>query len=40
LHLRPRKLDNWDRPPEGMEGMTAEQVKQAGKILRSIFFLS
>ncbi|KAH8556736.1 hypothetical protein BGW37DRAFT_524881 [Umbelopsis sp. PMI_123] len=30
LHLRPRKLDNWDRPPEGMEGMTAEQVKQAG----------
>ncbi|KAJ2959135.1 hypothetical protein NQZ79_g5353 [Umbelopsis isabellina] len=30
LHLRPRKLNNWDRPPEGMEGMTAEQVKQAG----------
>ncbi|KAI9016309.1 hypothetical protein CLU79DRAFT_764373 [Phycomyces nitens] len=30
LHMRPRKLNNWDMAPQGMEGMTAEQVKQTG----------
>ncbi|KAI8376512.1 uncharacterized protein BYT42DRAFT_615241 [Radiomyces spectabilis] len=30
LHLRERKLDNWDKAPPGMEGMTAEQVKLTG----------
>ncbi|KAI9312601.1 hypothetical protein BX666DRAFT_1865768, partial [Dichotomocladium elegans] len=30
LHKRPRKLNNWDMAPPGMEGMTAEQVKQTG----------
>ncbi|KAI9482543.1 hypothetical protein BDB00DRAFT_775367 [Zychaea mexicana] len=30
LHKRERKLQNWDMAPPGMEGMTAEQVKQTG----------
>ncbi|KAI7863919.1 hypothetical protein BDF14DRAFT_1839943 [Spinellus fusiger] len=30
LHMRPRKLNNWDMAPQGMEGMSAEQVKQTG----------
>ena len=30
LHLRPRKLNNWDVPPYGYEHMTAEQIKQLG----------
>lgn len=31
LHKRERKLNNWDVAPAGMEGMTAQQVKQTGK---------
>ncbi|KAI8971993.1 hypothetical protein BDF20DRAFT_979359 [Mycotypha africana] len=30
LSKRPRKLNNWDMAPAGMENMTAEQVKQTG----------
>ncbi|KAJ8656046.1 hypothetical protein O0I10_008268 [Lichtheimia ornata] len=30
LHKRERKLNNWDVAPAGMEGMTAQQVKQTG----------
>ncbi|CAO3646362.1 unnamed protein product [Cunninghamella blakesleeana] len=30
LHKRPRRLNNWDVAPPGMENMTATQVKQTG----------
>ncbi|ORX48869.1 hypothetical protein DM01DRAFT_1326154 [Hesseltinella vesiculosa] len=30
LHKRVRRVNNWDMPPPGMEGMTAMQVKQTG----------
>ncbi|KAJ3093776.1 hypothetical protein HDU96_002031 [Phlyctochytrium bullatum] len=30
LHLRQRKLNHWDMPPPGYEGLTAEQVKATG----------
>ncbi|KAG2225584.1 hypothetical protein INT45_013695 [Circinella minor] len=30
IHKRERKLNNWDMAPPGMEGMSAEQVKQTG----------
>ncbi|KAI8853130.1 hypothetical protein BC829DRAFT_382929, partial [Chytridium lagenaria] len=30
LHLRPRKLNHWDMPPPGYEGLTADQVKATG----------
>ncbi|KAI8329802.1 hypothetical protein BC941DRAFT_463605 [Chlamydoabsidia padenii] len=30
LHKRPRRLNNWDVTPPGMENMTASQVKQTG----------
>ncbi|CAO3593841.1 unnamed protein product [Absidia cylindrospora] len=30
LHKRPRRLNNWDVAPPGMENMTASQVKQTG----------
>ncbi|KAK9675183.1 hypothetical protein K7432_016597 [Basidiobolus ranarum] len=30
LHLRPRSLHNWDVPPPGYEGMSAEEVKATG----------
>ncbi|KAI8370545.1 uncharacterized protein BYT42DRAFT_92502 [Radiomyces spectabilis] len=30
LHLRERKLDNWDKAPPGMEMMSAAQAKQTG----------
>ncbi|KAJ3333680.1 hypothetical protein HDU76_005154 [Blyttiomyces sp. JEL0837] len=30
LHLRPRKLANWDLPPPGYENMTVDQVKATG----------
>ncbi|KAI9484091.1 MAG: hypothetical protein EXX96DRAFT_500787 [Benjaminiella poitrasii] len=30
LSKRPRRLNNWDVAPAGMEGMTAEQVKSTG----------
>ncbi|OUM69193.1 hypothetical protein PIROE2DRAFT_57564 [Piromyces sp. E2] len=30
LHLKKRKLNNWDVPPPGYEGMTVAQVKATG----------
>ncbi|KAH6570451.1 hypothetical protein BASA60_003502 [Batrachochytrium salamandrivorans] len=30
LHLRKRKIENWDVPPVGFEGLTAEQAKASG----------
>lgn len=30
IHLKKRKLNNWDVPPQGYEGMTVEQVKATG----------
>jgi splicing factor U2AF subunit len=30
LHLREKRLANWDLPPPGYEGMTSEQVKNTG----------
>ncbi|CAG8554815.1 11178_t:CDS:2 [Ambispora leptoticha] len=30
INKRPRKLNNWDVPPPGYEGMTSEQVKATG----------
>ncbi|KAI8059588.1 hypothetical protein BC940DRAFT_313471 [Gongronella butleri] len=30
LHKRTRRVNKWDIPPPGMEGMTAQQVKQTG----------
>jgi splicing factor U2AF subunit len=30
IHLRKRKLNNWDQPPPGYDGMTVQQVKAMG----------
>ena len=32
----PRKLKNWDVPPQGFDGMTADQVKATGQSLVSL----
>jgi splicing factor U2AF subunit len=33
LHLRPRKLTNWDMKPMGYDSITAEQAKATGAFL-------